>query len=198
MTRAHVPAQLSVAQSHQCPRYGSTSSSHNDRSAGRRILIVEDQRLIAADLENALKEMGYAVVATISSGEEAAAAAKASCPELVLIDTAHGSTFAVQFRFLPSSTCRRSCRPSIRLDRVRVLLVDDQTDAREAVGAILLMFGAEVAAAASVPEALESAKAFKPNVLLAHIAMPGQNGYDLSQQMRAAEEPELRGWLRSR
>ena len=39
--------------------------------AGRRILIVEDQRLIAADLENTLKKLGYVVVGNVASGEDA-------------------------------------------------------------------------------------------------------------------------------
>ena len=82
--------------------------------------------------------------------------------------------------------------PELRLDGIRVLLVDDQPDARESVSAILSIFGAEVATAASVPEALELLRTIKPNVLLADIAMPGQNGYDLIEQIRAAEDPEVR------
>ena len=54
--------------------------------AARRILIVEDQRLIAADLENTLRKLGYVVVGNVSSGEDAISTSDQVRPELVLMD----------------------------------------------------------------------------------------------------------------
>ena len=54
--------------------------------AARRILIVEDQRLIAADIENTLKKLGYVVVGNVASGEEAISKSDEVRPELVLMD----------------------------------------------------------------------------------------------------------------
>ena len=54
--------------------------------AARRILIVEDQRLVAADLENTLKKLGYVVVGNVSSGEDAISTSDQARPELVLMD----------------------------------------------------------------------------------------------------------------
>ena len=54
--------------------------------AAHRILVVEDQRLIAADVENTLKKLGYVVVGNVSSGEDAISAADRLRPELVLMD----------------------------------------------------------------------------------------------------------------
>jgi PAS domain S-box-containing protein len=51
-----------------------------------RILVVEDQRLIAADIENTLRKLGYLVVGSVSSGEDAVSAADEVRPELVLMD----------------------------------------------------------------------------------------------------------------
>src|SRR6187455_2024264 len=51
-----------------------------------RILIVEDQRLIAADIENTLKKLGYVVVGSVSSGEDAIGKSAELRPELVLMD----------------------------------------------------------------------------------------------------------------
>ena len=51
-----------------------------------RILIVEDQRLIAADIENTLKKLGYVVVGNVSSGEDAISTSDQVRPELVLMD----------------------------------------------------------------------------------------------------------------
>jgi PAS domain S-box-containing protein len=52
----------------------------------KRILIVEDQRLIAADLEATLRKLGYLVVGSVASGEEAVAKAAEIAPQLVLMD----------------------------------------------------------------------------------------------------------------
>ncbi|HEX2574586.1 MAG TPA: ATP-binding protein [Polyangia bacterium] len=55
-------------------------------TAPKRIFIVEDQRLIAADLENTLKKLGYKVVGSVSSGEEALQKTLDARPDLVLMD----------------------------------------------------------------------------------------------------------------
>ncbi len=55
-------------------------------SDAARILVVEDQRLIAADLENTLKKLGYGGVGNMSSGEDAIRACDELRPELVLMD----------------------------------------------------------------------------------------------------------------
>src|SRR4029450_11132106 len=54
--------------------------------AAHRILVVEDQRLIAADIENTLKKLGYVVVGSVSSGEDAIRESDRLRPELVLMD----------------------------------------------------------------------------------------------------------------
>lgn len=51
-----------------------------------RILIVEDERITAADLEEVLKDLGYQVSAVVSSGEEAIREAEKNRPDLVLMD----------------------------------------------------------------------------------------------------------------
>src|SRR4051794_7679054 len=54
--------------------------------AAHRILVVEDQRLIAADIENTLTKLGYLVVGNVASGEDAVSTADQVRPELVLMD----------------------------------------------------------------------------------------------------------------
>ena len=51
-----------------------------------RILVVEDQRLVAADIENTLKKLGYVVVGNVASGEDAISKSDELRPELVLMD----------------------------------------------------------------------------------------------------------------
>lgn len=52
----------------------------------REILIVEDERLVAEDLKDALEEMGYEVIGIIDEGEKAIEKAGEKEPDLVLMD----------------------------------------------------------------------------------------------------------------
>ena len=51
-----------------------------------RILVVEDERLVARELEERLTEIGHFVVASVASGEGAIEQVRALKPELVLMD----------------------------------------------------------------------------------------------------------------
>jgi len=51
-----------------------------------RILIVEDEQIVAVDIETQLERLGYRVVGTAASGEEACAKAAELEPDLVLMD----------------------------------------------------------------------------------------------------------------
>jgi signal transduction histidine kinase len=70
------------------------------------------------------------------------------------------------------------------LDGLRVLVVDDQADARELLIAMLQQYGAEVIAVATVVDALEALPRIKPDVLVSDIGMPGEDGYALIRQVR--------------
>jgi CheY-like chemotaxis protein len=52
----------------------------------RRVLIVEDEQIVAADLAAKLARMGYEVVGSAVSGDEAVQLAEQSRPEVVLMD----------------------------------------------------------------------------------------------------------------
>ena len=51
-----------------------------------RILVVEDERIIATHIRRQLTRMGYTVLATASSGPEAIEKAQAYSPDVVLMD----------------------------------------------------------------------------------------------------------------
>ncbi len=53
---------------------------------GERILIVEDERLIAADIEGHLLDLGYRVAGIATNAEDALRAAREHAPDLVLMD----------------------------------------------------------------------------------------------------------------
>lgn len=76
---------------------------------------------------------------------------------------------------------------------LKILLVDDEADMREALRAVLREQGATVAVAASVAEALSlmttaeansAAAAWKPDVLISDLSMPHEDGYFLIRQVR--------------
>jgi CheY-like chemotaxis protein len=70
------------------------------------------------------------------------------------------------------------------LSATRVLVVDDEADAREALVALLERFGAEVRSVASVAEAMIALKTSLPDVLISDLGMPGEDGYALIRQVR--------------
>lgn len=77
--------------------------------------------------------------------------------------------------------------PTAALRGVRVLVVDDEADARELLAALLTHAGGEVHTAASAGEAFAAVARFAPHVLVSDIGMPGENGYSLLRRLRASE-----------
>ncbi len=76
--------------------------------------------------------------------------------------------------------------PADSLAGVKVLVVDDEPDARALLRRVLSDSGSEVRVAESVAEALRVLEEFRPDVLVSDIGMPDQDGYDLMNQIRAA------------
>jgi PAS domain S-box-containing protein len=106
-----------------------------------------------------------------------------------------GSTFAVRLprAFTPTGGQRgkhsddddSEAEPELRIDGVDVLVVDDQRDSRELVAHVLVEAGARVRSCGSAHEALDLFRAQPPTVLLADIAMPLMDGYELITAIRA-------------
>jgi two-component system CheB/CheR fusion protein len=67
----------------------------------------------------------------------------------------------------------------------RVLVVDDNLDAREALRFLLEDEGHGVATAADGPQALEQARSFVPEIVLLDIGLPGMDGYEVARRLRA-------------
>jgi len=71
------------------------------------------------------------------------------------------------------------------LKGLRVLLVEDEKDARELLALTLRVSGANVDEVESVQEALTTLQSLRPDVLLSDIGLPYESGYDLIRQIRA-------------
>src|SRR5215213_416603 len=71
------------------------------------------------------------------------------------------------------------------LDGLRVLLVDDEPEARQIISTVITRTGAEVKACESAHEALSKLSEWKPDVILSDIAMPEEDGYSFIRQVRS-------------
>jgi CheY-like chemotaxis protein len=112
-----------------------------------------------------------------------------------------GSTFIVNLPLLAASTTDEADRHpqaaigdtdashSICLSGLKVLVVDDQHDAREVLWHVLSERGAQVSACASAAEALAVMKRIPPDVLVSDIGMPEEDGYELIRQVRMLGDP---------
>jgi PAS domain S-box-containing protein len=79
-----------------------------------------------------------------------------------------------------------------RLDGLKLLVVDDEEDARMIVSEVLREHGAEVYWAASAQEGLEQLQSLRPDVILSDIGMPAMDGFALIRKIRSLS-PELGG-----
>lgn len=70
------------------------------------------------------------------------------------------------------------------MDKPKILVVDDEPSIVKLVESYLLKEGYEVYTAADGPTALKAARAFKPDLLVLDIMLPGMDGLDVLTQLR--------------
>lgn len=112
--------------------------------------------------------------------------------------TGAGSEFVVRLPALPDGAANARMAPSEPMLRklreqgaaARVLMVEDNPDAAESLVMILELFGHHVRVVSDGRAGLEAARANIPDILLADIGLPGMNGYELAQAVRA--DPEIK------
>jgi PAS domain S-box-containing protein len=95
-------------------------------------------------------------------------------------------------RVPPISRGEEGLEQAPRLDGVRVLVVEDEPDARHLLAAVLQKRGARVFMASSAAEAIEMLQRERPDVLLSDIALQEEDGYELIKKVRSLS-PELGG-----
>lgn len=83
---------------------------------------------------------------------------------------------------LPSAGTRTGA--PLRLQGIRVLVVEDEEDAREFVGALLESRGASVRLTGSAAEAYVSLNETLPDVIVSDIGMPDEDGYAFVRRLR--------------
>ncbi len=75
--------------------------------------------------------------------------------------------------------------PDVSLAGLKVLVIDDERDARELVQFVLSEASAEVLVAASAEEGLALVKTDRPDVIVSDIGMPERDGYQLIRDVRS-------------
>jgi PAS domain S-box-containing protein len=111
-----------------------------------------------------------------------------------------GATFTVKLPLLEGAEEIEQTEEKVSVEEesttsltgLRVLIVDNDADARQWISTVLRECGAEVIAVGSVSEALEALEQQRPDVLVSDIGMPGEDGYALIRKIRELE-PEMGG-----
>jgi signal transduction histidine kinase/ActR/RegA family two-component response regulator len=108
--------------------------------------------------------------------------------------TGHGSTFTVRLPALATppapAPAASATAPSNGRAR-RILVVEDNTDAREMLRHLLHLAGHDVHEAADGPGGLEAALRLRPDVALVDVGLPGFDGYQLARRVRGSTGPSI-------
>src|SRR6185436_14427187 len=102
----------------------------------------------------------------------------------------HGATFTLTLPVPSTKSSADDPQPPMPIETIvlrglKVLVVDDDLDTCEIVGAVLQRAGAEVRTCLSTSQALTAMDSWVPDILLSDIAMPGEDGYTLIRKVRA-------------
>lgn len=77
--------------------------------------------------------------------------------------------------------------PALRLNGLRVLVVDSDPDSRYLLTTLFESYGAEMLAVSSVEAALAALQQAKPNLVISEIGLPDADGYSFIRQVKALE-----------
>ncbi|HEX4886385.1 MAG TPA: PAS domain-containing protein [Casimicrobiaceae bacterium] len=127
-----------------------------------------------------LVELHGGTVRAESAGEGRGATFTVALPVAAALDGEAATTDSPGTRVRP----RVDFHP-VDLSEVRILVVDDQSDARELIARVLVECNATVETAGSADEALPMIERFRPAILVSDIGMPGTDGYEFLRKVRA-------------
>ena len=141
-----------------------------------------------------LVELHGGRVSVASGGEGQGATFKVKLPIAIAQDSgrvSHSDEKGDQF--MPAQALSFECHPALR--GLRVLVVDDDLDARTLFKSILERCGAEIISVSSADEAHGALESGKPDIVVSDIGMPVEDGYAFIRKVRAKELREQDGRL---
>jgi signal transduction histidine kinase len=92
---------------------------------------------------------------------------------------------AIRKPLIPAPKRQPGDRPDPPPRPLRVLVVDDHIDLAHGLSQLIGRLGHQVQAVNDGPTALESARAFRPEVVLLDIGLPGMDGYEVASRLRS-------------
>lgn len=102
----------------------------------------------------------------------------------------HGSTFWIMMPLAEGAATAavnpEANAPQVRLDGLSMLVVDDNLDTCEVLKQILIAAGADVRTAHTVQDGLGAIELSTPDIILTDLAIPGESGLKLIEQVRNA------------
>jgi CheY-like chemotaxis protein len=105
----------------------------------------------------------------------------------------HGSEFTVRLPLAAMDSrfdrAEKRAPAEKALAKRRILIVDDNRDGAETLAMLLNFLGSDVRVAYDGPSALETMNAYRPDVVLLDIGMPGMDGYEVAGRVR--RDPKL-------
>ncbi|SNS52761.1 PAS domain S-box-containing protein [Noviherbaspirillum humi] len=101
-----------------------------------------------------------------------------------------GSTFSIRLpQAVPMSAGAKadplSSRPGTSLACRRILILDDNADAADTLGALLAMSGHEIHVAHTGAEAIDMAQRLHPDIAFLDIGLPDMSGHEVARALRA-------------
>jgi two-component system, sensor histidine kinase len=97
-----------------------------------------------------------------------------------------GSTFQISLPVIAPRVGEQSIKAKAVNVPVRVLIVDDNEDAADAIATLLSLDGHTVRAEYGAQAAIEAASAFNADLILLDIGLPSMSGYEVASRLRAA------------
>ncbi|HKX30958.1 MAG TPA: ATP-binding protein [Blastocatellia bacterium] len=135
---------------------------------------------LGLNLVRQLTELHGGTVGVESAGEGQGATFTLNLPIAPEFEKSHGIR---RQRYLADG--ERHGLPVDSLTGLRILVIDDEADAREILSAILASYGIVVKSCGSAGEALAALVEWHPDLLISDIGMPGEDGYTLIRKIRS-------------
>ena len=127
--------------------------------------------------------VGLAVVKRLVEMHQGSVSARSAGP-------GQGSTFEIRLPLIERLTTQPAKPALWKVPAVRILIVDDNHDAADSLGALLALEGHTIEMAYSAADALRRAAPFRAQVILLDIGLSEMDGYEVARRLRRM--PELR------
>jgi PAS domain S-box-containing protein len=134
-----------------------------------------------------LVELHGGTVEAFSQGEDKGATFEVRLPLIAVAHPQRTTTGEAYFEESRAVTTGTDSDSPLALHGLRLLVVDDDSDARSLLILMLGQRGAKVTTVATAAEAFALLEQFKPDLLISDIEMPGEDGYSLIRRVRSLD-----------